>query len=827
MKGGWGLVKSWLIPDAGLPMERRFFQSLCILGGVVSIFVVVPMNSIQNLSPWVNRVVFTYGVVSLALGWAARWGHYLKGTMICAVTACLDLVWFANGGSQGSIGLFFFSVALFVVLFTEGRARYLVLGLLLADVFGLHLTERAWPQLVHPFNTATDRLLDLLTGYALSLFICALMLWVVLEGFRRERIQLAESEGMYREFLEGQGEGFSTVDAQERFLMVNPVAEAIFGVGPGQLVGRSLVEFLPADQQELLRRESELRAKGHHSTYEIRIRRADGELRTLQVTATPRFGQDGDPLQVIGVFRDITERKESEDRLRESEAKFRTYIEQSIDVIFTLDAEGGFLFVSPAWERHFGIPVEEVTGKPFAPFVHPEDVQPCVEHLSRVMTTGLGETSPPYRVKHADGSWRWFRANGTRMSTPTGAWRYMGVAHDITERKEAEEALRESEQRYRAQFDRASVGIFTLSPEGKLLEINEAMARMHGWTQEEMLGMDVKELDTPESAVGADDRMRRLLAGEALTFEVEHFHKDGHTFPLEVSASLVPSGKRTAILCFHRDITERKRAEEAEQLLAQEKQQTQKMESLGSLAGGVAHDFNNMLGGIMGYADLLLSGELDPTRQRYLRAIVAAASRSAELTQKLLAFGRRGKNLVESLDLRGMVDDCLDMIRPSMSPDLQVVVTMDACPTVDGDPAQIHQVLVNLCINAMEAMPERGTLSLSSSVLDLPESSHRGWTLKPGKYMELAVTDTGVGMTAAVQQRIFEPFFTTKTTGSLTGSGLGLSTAYGIIHAHGGAILVSSVRGRGSTFRILRPWAPCQRQLVPVRPALPRGKVWS
>ena len=308
--------------------------------------------------------------------------------MICAVTACLDLVWFANGGSQGSIGLFFFTVALFAVLFTEGWARHLVLALLVANIFGLHVAERAWPHLVHPFNTAMDRLIDLLTGYALSLFICTLMLWVVLAVFKRERSRLVDSEGMYREILERQGEGFSMVDAQERFLLVNPVAEQIFGVGPGQLVGRALTEFLSEDQQERLRRETGLRAEGHQSTYELRIQRADGQVRTLMVTASPRLGRPGEPLQAIGVFRDITERKEAEDRLRESEERFRTYIEQSIDVIFTLDAEGTFQFVSPAWERHFGVPEAEVIGKPFAPVVHPEDVGPCAEHLSRVLASG-------------------------------------------------------------------------------------------------------------------------------------------------------------------------------------------------------------------------------------------------------------------------------------------------------------------------------------------------------------------------------------------------------------------------------------------------------
>lgn len=817
MRGGWSDWMAWVVPDASLPLERQFFQWLSMLGGAVSLLVVLPVNSYQGLSPWVNRGIVVFGLLSLGIAWAAKRGHYCFKSMLLAFVICLDFLWFPNGGSQGSIGLYFFTAILYPVLFFRGVARIMGLALLLGNVLGLLLAEYAWPHLVTPFPSAADRFLDLIAGYLICLPICALMLWVILKGFDQERTRLAESESMHREFLERQGEGFSMVDAEERFQMANPVAEQIFGVPPGGLVGRSLLEFLPKGQQDQVLEETRLRARGYSSTYELQIRRDDGVLRTLLVTATPRAERDGETLQVLGVFRDITERKEAEELLRESEARFRAYIEQSIDVIFTLDAEGRFLFVSPAWERHYGFPTNEVVGQPFAPFVHPEDVQPCGEHLARVLSSGQGESSPPYRVRHADGTWRWFRANGACMTTASGP-RYMGVAHDITERKEAEEAIRESEERYRTQFDRASEGIFTLSPQGVLLEVNEAMARMHGYTREEMLAINLRDLDTPDSAQLSDGRMRQLLAGEALTFEVEHFHKDGHTFPLEVSASLVSTGNQPVILCFHRDITERKRAEETARLLVQEKQQTQKMESLGSLAGGVAHDFNNMLGGIMGYADLLRSGETDPIRQKYLKAILSAASRSAELTQKLLAFGRRGKNLVEPLDLPAMVGDCLDMIRPSMSPDLQVVVSMEACPMVDGDPSQIHQVLVNLCINAMEAMPERGTLTLSSAVREVSDATHPGLPIAAGTYVELVVADTGVGMTHEIQQRIFEPFFTTKNSSAMSGTGLGLSTAYGIIRSHGGAISVSSAKGKGSTFRLFLPVGrvtPVPREPIP------------
>ena len=702
MNGLWKALKVRLEPDRSLPLEELFFQGLCLLGGLVALFVVMPMNTLQNLSPWVDRVVFVFGLVSLGLAWEARQGRYHRKTMLLAIIACLDLIWFPNGGSTGSVGLYFFTATLFLVLFFKGAFRFTVLVLLMANIIGLHLAEHAWPQLVHPFHGPVQRLVDLSTGYVICLLTCALMLWVILTEFNREQ-----------------------------------------------------------------------------------------------------------------------------NRLGESEQKFRTYIEQSIDVIFTLDAAGTFLFVSPAWERQFGYPVRAVLGKPFTTFVHPEDCQLCFDLLAQVLASGGGVTSLPYRVRHANGSWRWFRANGSRLITPDGELRFMGVAHDITEQNLAEGALKASEERYRVQFDRAIEGIFTLSLEGALLDVNESMARMHGYTVEEMKRLNLKDLDTPESARLAPARMQRLLAGEALTFEVEHYHKDGHVFPLEVSASLISTEGESVILTFHREISGRKLADQANRLLEQEKQQAQKMDSLGSLAGGVAHDFNNMLGGIMGYADLLLAGELDPTRQKYLRAILAAASRSAELTQKLLAFGRRGKNRVESLDLQAMVKECLEMLQPSMSPDLRVEVALDSCPRVDGDPSQIHQVLVNLCINAMEAMPERGTLSLAFTVQTGAENLPSGLPFSSGSYVELEVADTGFGMSEEIRQRIFEPFFTTKDTAGFSGTGLGLSTAYGIIQAHGGAITVASTRGKGSTFRVYLPVGslPPLAATVPLSSAQGHGRV--
>ena len=255
------------------------------------------------------------------------------------------------------------------------------------------------------------------------------------------------------------------------------------------------------------------------------------------------------------------------------------------------------------------------------------------------------------------------------------------------------------------------------------------------------------------------------------------------------------------------NINESLSAVEEQHHLEQEVQraQAQKISSLGSLAGGVAHDFNNMLAGIMGHADLLLAEEQDPKRQKRINAILGAATRSSELTAKLLAFGRRGKHRKEAVDLSAAVRECLALIQPSMHADLKVITRLEDGLHVDGDPAQIQQVLVNLCINATEAMQGKGRLTITSRQVDLGGAAAAALKLPPGAYIELRVSDTGPGMDEATTQRIFEPFFTTKTTKEHMGTGLGLSTVYGIVGAHHGAIDVASEVGTGSTFMVHLP----------------------
>ena len=295
----------------------------------------------------------------------------------------------------------------------------------------------------------------------------------------------------------------------------------------------------------------------------------------------------------------------------------------------------------------------------------------------------------------------------------------------------------------------------------------------------------------------------RALAKGPFTLEYQS-SSGAHTILLSIHV-VQHDGQPLGVSVFGKDITALKQAEADRDRIRLQFLEAQKMESLGSLAGGVAHDFNNMLGGIMGYTDLLMAGEPDPARQEQLKAILQAATRSSELTRKLLAFARRGRNIVESVDLNAAVRESMAMLMPSLGPDVTTTLNLQAAHHVDADPTQLNQLIVNLCLNAGEAMPAGGTLAVGTRDVLLDATTCVPWELAPGPYVELTVADSGVGMTDEVRQRIFEPFFTTKTGGTISGSGLGLPTVYGVVHLHRGAIKVDSAAGEGATFTVLLP----------------------
>ncbi len=330
--------------------------------------------------------------------------------------------------------------------------------------------------------------------------------------------------------------------------------------------------------------------------------------------------------------------------------------------------------------------------------------------------------------------------------------------------------------------------------------MNRQFCTMYGLDKSSLIGADLKFLEEEEYQDERNERMKRILRGEALVFETWHCKKNGDKLSVEISSKAIEIRGKLYVQAFHRDITEKKR-------LLKQLFQAQKMESIGILAGGIAHDFNNYLNAILGYAELLsLNDELDATSRRGVQTIESSARKAGQIVSKLLSFARKGKIMTQPLNFNDILIDAVELLERVMAKkEVKLKVeTVNNIPIIKGDSTQLEQVIMNLVMNAADAMPEGGTVKLSTSLENIVKNHtliHP--LLSPGKYVCLRVSDTGTGIPHEILEKIFDPFFTTK--GPEKGTGLGLSIIYGIVREHNGVIIVKSLLGKGTTFEIYLP----------------------
>ena len=495
-------------------------------------------------------------------------------------------------------------------------------------------------------------------------------------------------------------------------------------------------------------------------------------------------------------------------------AHLAAIVDYSEDAIVSATLEGTILTWNPAAERICGYASAEVVGRPFQ-MLFPAGYEDVIERVRQRLRAG--ERIAPLDTVA-------LRRDGTRVyvslalapirevvgpphrSLPEAKVTGMvAVARDISERKRAEEALRDSEEQYRLLFDTNPQPMWVYDGDTlQFLAANDAAIRHYGYSREEFLSMTLRDIRPPDEMAVFDEQVRRRRSQpERKPFNLlrawKHRRKDGGIVEVEVSVSAIRFEDRDAWLALAIDVTEKKRLEA--QLM-----QAHKMESVGRLAGGIAHDFNNLLGVITGYGELarrqLAPG--DPVAGR-LEEMLKAASKAADLTKQLLAFSRKQFLQPRVLSLNTVTADMERMLRRLIGEHIHLVtVCTDHLGHVRADPGQVGQVIVNLAINARDAMPDGGRLIVETANVELDEEYAAGRPdVKPGRYVMLSVTDTGVGMTPETLDRIFEPFFTTKEEGH--GTGLGLATAYGIVKQSGGYIWTYSEPGKGTTFRIYLP----------------------
>lgn len=493
----------------------------------------------------------------------------------------------------------------------------------------------------------------------------------------------------------------------------------------------------------------------------------------------------------------------------EGDALFRGLVEQSLSGIYLIQ-DGRFTYVNPTFARLFGYEVEEILAlSSFAELVADEDKALVGENLRRRTDGEIKDIRYSFRCIRKDGTRFEVEIHGAR-TTMNGRPAVIGTLIDITPRRESQLALRDSEARFRAMFESSPVGIAVLTLGADFVAVNRALETMLGYTSAELSGRPVWELYPDQSSAAPLAYVDRLLSGELESYHREQRfrRRDGRDIHVQVTAALIrdDAGKALYGICMMEDVTERK------QLEAQ-LQQAQKMEAVGRFAGGIAHDFNNTLAAIAAYAQIL-HDDLDPDDPRRADAeeILKAASRAGGLTRQILTFSRKKVVERELLDLRQVVGDFESLLRPLLPSPIRLETRLTSEPAVIlADRTQIDQVLMNLALNARDAMPTGGTLRIELDVHAAPPQHapgfHAATAAAPAHAREvsLVVSDTGIGMSEDVRARLFEPFFTTKSDGQ--GTGLGLATVYAIARQSGGTVNVESQPGTGSRFIISLPIA--------------------
>jgi PAS domain S-box-containing protein len=455
-------------------------------------------------------------------------------------------------------------------------------------------------------------------------------------------------------------------------------------------------------------------------------------------------------------------------------------------LVWVAGPDGATQYVNRRWQQYTGLSPGQAMGWDWQSAIHPDDVPRALDLWRRALRTGEPYAAE-FRLRGADGAYRWHIDRALPMRDGRGhITQWFGTCTDIEEQKRAEDALRASEGRFRALIEKSFDAILLLTAQGAVAYASPSTARLLGFSPDELLGRDAFDLVHPEDRAGTAALFAQLARMPGGTVSNSHraLCKDGGWRWLDVrGTNLLGDPSVRCVVLNYQDVTERKRLEE--QFF-----QAQKMEAVGRLAGGIAHDFNNLLTVINGHAAMLLHDLGAGTAASSVRDILKAGERAAGLTQQLLAFSRKQIVAPRVLDLNAVVAESEAMLRPLIGED--VLLTRDLQPglgAVRADPTQVQQVVMNLAVNARDAMPHGGRLSFL--------------TRDVGVHVVLAVTDTGCGMTDEVKAHLFEPFFTTKGPGE--GTGLGLPTVYGIVKQSGGHIAVESRPGAGTTVRVYLP----------------------
>jgi len=618
------------------------------------------------------------------------------------------------------------------------------------------------------------------------------------------RLQRASVEaGHYRDsladFAEAASDWFWETGPDLRLTFVSDRLRELGGGNPVEFLGKAPAELFAPDEDPAVvaRHLEDLAARRPYRDFVFRRRTADGARRYARISGKPVFAADGTFLGYRGVGSDATADVETR-RLRD---RLAAVVEATSDFVGTADIDGRVLYINGAGRAILGLgPDTDLGGMRIGDNLTEESKRLILEvALPATVRNGMwsGETTFVSRDGREVPVWQVMLAH----RETSGRVAYVSsIARDLTERRLAEAALRESERRYRAIFEANADGVMIFDSDGRLIEANPAACAMHGYAKGEMVGQMVTRFIDPAGHETFAELLKSVGLGREFSIAGNHVRRDGTVFPVEVHGSGFLYAGLLHGLVMVRDATERRDAEER-------LRRSQKMEAIGGLTGGLAHDFNNFLVVILGHADLLAErlGDSDPKARQYVESISRAGERAADLTRRLLAVARQQPLNPEPIDLNAFIAEIGPLLRRTLGEHIEVATAATASPwPVFADRSELETSILNLALNARDAMPDGVRLTIETSTATIGDgNSPPHADLAPGDYAVLAVSDTGAGMAREVLDRVFEPFFTTKAAGR--GTGLGLSMVFGFARQSGGTVTVYSEPGVGTTFRVYLP----------------------
>ena len=639
---------------------------------------------------------------------------------------------------------------------------------------------------------------------------------------KRTELALKESEERFRAIFESTSDFVFLKDRNLRYVKVNKAMENLFGKSRKEIIGLTDEELFGGNAASHIK-ELDSRVLRGETIEEEDTKPVDDQFYTFHVNKTPVIGENGEIVGLCGIARDITDRKQTEAALRKSEEKYRLIAENMSDVIAVIDMDLRFTYVSPSIKRLTGYTVEEAMKHSVEDIMMPESFKKVLKAFEEeIMLEASGNADPSrtriieFKQNKKDLSIVWVEASCSFLrdidQNPTGI---LVISRDISDRKQAE-AERE---RLMAAIEQSGEAILVTDTNGSIQYVNPAFQKITGYTWQEAINQNPRILKSGHQDKAFYQQVwKTISSGRTWSGRMVNRKKDGSLYTEDATISPVfdDSDKIINFVAVKRNVTEHLK-------LSARLQQTQKLESIGTLAGGIAHDFNNILSSVIGFTELALDdAEKGSSIEDSLQEIYAGGKRAIDLVKQILAFARQSDDAIKPVQVDIIAKEVLKLLRASIPTTIQIDQNIKKDLTIMGNPTQAHQVIMNICTNAAQAMEDSGGI-LKVSIKDKMVDENDGLKdLIPGEYAEIKVSDTGLGIDPEIMDKIFDPFFTTKETGK--GTGMGLALAHGIIKSYNGLIAVDSEPGQGTEFTVYLPLIRGHRESDSYQPEiLPTG----